>query len=111
MVECAEIEQLAHDLADPKYAKEACKKIGVEYFQAIIRKDGKFQKSIRENVKKAKYKITGSGEGWSLIRTLAEYGRELAIQLLFGEGCRYQCNLGAGHGPGCSNSQSTSGNS
>jgi ankyrin repeat protein len=84
-VECVEIEQLTHDLEDPKHVKQALKKIGAEYFKSILTKDSK-RTSIRENIKKADYKITGSGRGWSLIHTLAESGRELAIQLLLEKG-------------------------
>jgi len=85
-VECADIEQLCAVLENPKYAKQACKKVGVDYFKAIIHKDTKAEKSIRENIQKAGYKITGTGRGWSLIHTLARCGKELAVQLLLEKG-------------------------
>ena len=77
-VECVEIEQLYH--LDAKYAAD---EIGKTFFKALLT-DKKERNSVKDNILKGG--LVSSSRGWSLIHTLAAYGRELAVQLLLEKG-------------------------
>jgi ankyrin repeat protein len=77
--ECVEIEQLCH-----LDAKQAAEEIGKTFFKALLA-DKKERNSVKENILKGS-SLVSSTRGWSLIHTLAAYGRELAVQLLLEKG-------------------------
>lgn len=76
--ECVEIEELSH--LDTKHAAS---EIGKTFFKALLT-DRKERNSVKENILKGG--LVGTAGGWSLIHTLAAYGRELAVQLLLEKG-------------------------
>jgi len=81
--ECVEIEQLCH--LDAKHVAE---EIGKSFFKALLT-DKKERDSVKENILKGS-SLVSSTRGWSLIHTLAAYGRELAVQLLLEKGANLE---------------------